>query len=36
MIGSQPLSIRVQMHEADVSRHATQTLVHLLADLGLL
>ena len=35
VIGSRPLSIRVQKHEADVNRHATKTLARL-ADLGLL
>ena len=36
LIGSMLLSVRVQRHEADVSCHATQTLVHSLANLDLL
>ena len=35
LIGSRPLPIRIQTHEADMNRHATQTLAHSLADLGL-
>ena len=29
LIGSQPLSIRIQTYKADMNRHTTHTLIHL-------